>query len=125
MARVGSAAETHFCLPRSALLETLDGNIQGNGVHSKNVITLGTSMLTAKAVLKEGGRVVLPAAFRHAMKLSEGDALVFELEGDELRIRSAASALSRLQQRWKALNPGAELASEILLSERRIESARE
>ncbi len=82
-------------------------------------------MLTAKAILKEGGRVVLPVAFRNAMKLSEGDALVFELEGDELKVRSSASALSRLQQRWKSINHGAELASDILLRERRIEAARE
>ena len=82
-------------------------------------------MLTAKAILKEGGRVVLPAAFRNAMKLSEGDALVFELEGDELKVRSAASALNRLQQRWKALNHGAELASDALIRERRIEAVGE
>ncbi len=43
-------------------------------------------MLTAKAILKQGGRVVLPAAFRNAKELSEGGALVFELDGDELRI---------------------------------------
>ena len=81
--------------------------------------------MTAKAILKEGGRVVLPAAFRNAMKLSEGDALVFELDGDELKVRSSASALTRLQQRWKALNKGAELASDILLRERRVEAASE
>ena len=82
-------------------------------------------MLTAKAILKEGGRVVLPAAFRNAMKISEGDALVFELDGDELKVRSAASALNRLQQRWKTLNQGTELASDALVRERRIEAASE
>ena len=82
-------------------------------------------MLTAKAILKEGGRVVLPVAFRNAMKLSEGDALVFELDGDELKVRSSASALNRLQQRWKTLNKGTELASEALVRERRIEAAGE
>jgi bifunctional DNA-binding transcriptional regulator/antitoxin component of YhaV-PrlF toxin-antitoxin module len=82
-------------------------------------------MLTAKAILKEGGRVVLPVAFRKAMKLSEGDALVFELEGDELKVRSSASALNRLQQRWKNLSHGEELASDGLLRERRIEARSE
>jgi AbrB family looped-hinge helix DNA binding protein len=76
-----------------------------------------------KAILKEGGRVVLPAAFRNAMKIVEGDTLVFELDGDELKIRSAGSALTRLQQRWKSLNTGGTLASGILISERRAEAA--
>jgi bifunctional DNA-binding transcriptional regulator/antitoxin component of YhaV-PrlF toxin-antitoxin module len=82
-------------------------------------------MLQVKAVLKEGGKVVLPAAFCNAMKIVEGDTLVFELNGDELEIRSAASALARLQQRWKSLNPGEQFASDILISERRAGAAGE
>ena len=62
-------------------------------------------MLTAKAILNKGGRIVLPIAFRNAMRLTKGDTLIFELEGDGLRVRSASSALSRLQQRWKTLTP--------------------
>lgn len=79
-------------------------------------------MLSAKGNLKEGGRIVVPAAIRSAMKLVEGDALVFELDGDELKIRSAASSLARLQQRWRALQPGDALASDALIRERRDEA---
>ncbi len=89
----------------------------------KMSILASISMLQAKAILKEGGRVVLPVAFRNAMKIVEGDTLVFELDGDELKIRSAANAVTRLQQRWKSLNTGDKLASDILISERRAEAA--
>ena len=56
-------------------------------------------METARSKLVDGGRIVVPAAFRRAMGLANGDAVILELHGDELRVRPARAALRRLQAR--------------------------
>ena len=50
---------------------------------------------------------------------------MIELNVDQLKIQSASSALDRLQQRWKALDSGAELAADILVNARHQEVAKE
>lgn len=82
-------------------------------------------MQTAKGKVVEGGRVILPAAFRRSLGLEKGDTVVIELHEDELRLRPARSALRRLQAKLRALPPGATLASDELVAERRAEAARE
>ena len=47
--------------------------------------------------LTEGGRLVLPVAFRRELGLGKGDGVIMELHGDELRIRPARAALKRLK----------------------------
>lgn len=42
-------------------------------------------MATTKSRLVEGGRIIIPAAFRRAMRLAKGDAVIMEPHGDELR----------------------------------------
>ena len=59
-------------------------------------------MTVSKSRIVEGGRLVVPAAYRKAMGLAKGDAVLLELHGDELRIRSARSALRHLQDKLKA-----------------------
>jgi hypothetical protein len=39
--------------------------------------------------LVEGGRLIVPAAFRKEMGLAKGDAVIMEMHGDELRVRPA------------------------------------
>jgi AbrB family looped-hinge helix DNA binding protein len=82
-------------------------------------------MQTAKSRLVEGGRIIVPAAFRRAMSLAKGDAVILELHGDELRVRPARAALRRLQARLAPLapGPGEPLVSDTLLEERRREAA--
>lgn len=74
----------------------------------------------------DGGRIVLPAAFRRAMGIAVGDAVVLELHGDELRVRPARAALRRLQEQLKPLapKPGEALVSDQLIADRRREAAR-
>ncbi|MEO7026986.1 MAG: AbrB/MazE/SpoVT family DNA-binding domain-containing protein [Caulobacteraceae bacterium] len=80
-------------------------------------------MPPVRAKIVEGGRLLVPAAIRRAMKLQTGDTVVMELTGDELRIRTADAALRRLQARVKAaVGPNRSLVDE-LIAERRAEAA--
>jgi bifunctional DNA-binding transcriptional regulator/antitoxin component of YhaV-PrlF toxin-antitoxin module len=73
----------------------------------------------------EGGRLIVPAAFRKEMGIDKGDTVVMELHGDELRVRPAKSALRRLQERLRSAVPeGVSIADE-LIDERRLEASRE
>lgn len=47
--------------------------------------------------LTEGGRVVIPAEHRRALKLSVGDELVMRVVDNELRILTRAEAVRRAQ----------------------------
>lgn len=80
-------------------------------------------MTRAKGKLVEGGRIIVPAAFRRAMGIAKGDVVVMELHGDELRVRPSRSALRRLQElvRPHAPQAGEPLASEQLIEDRRRE----
>lgn len=82
-------------------------------------------MGAVKGKMVEGGRIIVPAAFRKAMGVAKGDTLVMELHGDELRVRPARSALRRIQERLKGHAPAshAKLVSDELLEERREEAA--
>ena len=78
-----------------------------------------------KGKLVEGGRLIVPAAFRRAMGVAKGDMVVMELHGDELRVRPARSALRRIQESLRPLAPGEPLVSDELIEERRREAARD
>ena len=43
-------------------------------------------MSMAKGKLVEGGRIIVPAAFRRAMGIAKGDTVVMELHGDQLPV---------------------------------------
>lgn len=72
-----------------------------------------------------GGRIALPADIRRSLGLQNGDTVLFEVNGDEVRIRSARSALRRVQERLRAFAPKEGLVSEELIAERRAEAARD
>lgn len=82
-------------------------------------------MSAIKGRIVEGGRVIVPAPYRKAMGLANGDAVLIELHGDELRIRPARSALRRLQDKVKAGGPSGGSVADELIAERRAEAARE
>ena len=79
--------------------------------------------VTGKVV--EGGRIIVPAAFRQSLGLEKGDTVFMELHGDELRIRSARSALRRVQAKLRALAPNEGGVSDELIAERRAEAESE
>ena len=71
------------------------------------------------------GRIVLPAAYRRALGVVQGDELVLILEEDALRIMSPAAAIKRAQALVRQYIPeGTRLADE-LLADRRAEAAHE
>ena len=82
-------------------------------------------MQAVKGKVVEGGRIILPAAFRRSLGLEKGDTVLIELHGDELRVRPARASLRRLQAKLRALGPADSMASDALVAERRAEVARE
>jgi AbrB family looped-hinge helix DNA binding protein len=82
-------------------------------------------MPVVKGRIAEGGRILVPAAYRKALGLARGDTILIELRGEELRIRPARSALRRLQDKLKTYAAADGLVSEELIAERRAEAARE
>lgn len=72
-----------------------------------------------------GGRVALPADIRRALGLQNGDTVLFEMQGDEVRIRPARSALRRVQERLRTFAPKDGLVSDELIADRRAEASRD
>ena len=82
-------------------------------------------MNIARGKVIAGGRIALPADIRRSLGLQNGDTVLFELQGDEVRIRPARSALRRIQERLRDFAPREGLVSEELIAERRAEAARD
>jgi bifunctional DNA-binding transcriptional regulator/antitoxin component of YhaV-PrlF toxin-antitoxin module len=73
----------------------------------------------------EGGRLIVPAAFRKEMGLAKGDAVIMEMHGDELRVRPAKSALKRLREKLRAAAPTNVSVVDELIADRRRDSGDE
>lgn len=71
----------------------------------------------------EGGRLVIPAAYRKALGLKPGDKVILVLEEGELRVVTARQAIERAQSVVrKYISEGRSLSQE-LIGERRKEAA--
>ena len=81
--------------------------------------------MTAFTAKIDGGAVVVPDDYRRALRLGDGDALLMEIHGEELRIRPALSAIQRVQERLKPFRDPDRLMSDELIADRRAEVARE
>ena len=73
----------------------------------------------------EGGRVVLPAAFRVALGIEVGDPVFLRLEDNELRVFTPREALRRAQELVSRFVPDEVSLVDELIEERRAEAARE
>jgi antitoxin component of MazEF toxin-antitoxin module len=72
--------------------------------------------------IEAGGRLTIPQALLDELDLSEGDAVVLEVEGGELRLRSQRHVIAEIQALVRQYVPeGASLADE-LIAERRHEA---
>lgn len=78
-----------------------------------------------RLTLGPGGRVVIPAPFREAMNMREGDTMLAWVEGQELHMVTTLSAMRRARELVQAaLGPGAGLVDD-LVAERRRDAQRE
>ena len=73
----------------------------------------------------DGGKLIIPAAFRRKLGIDTGDTVVVELGEDGLHVRSLLSAVRLAQEIVREFVPDdVDLAGE-LIAERRIEAERE
>jgi len=80
-------------------------------------------MADVRLRVNENGRVVLPAAFRRALRIRPGDQVLARLEDDEVRITTLRHRVEQAQRHVRRfVKPGRSLADE-LTAERR-ESAK-
>ena len=90
-----------------------DGNIQ-----------LEWHMSELKTKIGEGGRLVIPAAYRKALGIKPGDEVVLALEEGEIRVLSTRHAIARAQSLVRRYVPKGRSLSEELVRERREEANR-
>jgi AbrB family looped-hinge helix DNA binding protein len=73
----------------------------------------------------DGGKLIIPAAFRRSLGFDTGDTVVVELDEDGLYVRSLSSAVRRAQQIVREFVPDEVNLADELIAERRIEAERE
>lgn len=71
------------------------------------------------------GRVVIPAEYRRALGLREGDPVMVQLDDGVLRILTRAQAIRRAQEILAPYFAGKPSPVDELIAERRAEAARE
>lgn len=75
--------------------------------------------------IANGGRVVIPAAYRRALGLRVGDEVVLQLHDDEVRLLTLDQVIAHAQQIvGRQVPAGRSLVNE-LIAERRLEAQRE
>jgi AbrB family transcriptional regulator, stage V sporulation protein T len=72
--------------------------------------------------LVNGGRLIVPVELRRVLGFADGERLVMEAVGDELRVRSYDAALKRVQERMKKYKPVGYNLSDELIADRRREA---
>jgi AbrB family looped-hinge helix DNA binding protein len=73
----------------------------------------------------DGGKLIIPAAFRRSLGFDTGDTVVVELDEDGLHVRSLSSAVRQAQQIVREFLPDEVNLADELIAERRIEAERE
>ena len=71
------------------------------------------------------GRVVIPAEYRRALGLREGDEVMLQLDDGSLRILTRSEAIRRAQELVTKRTKGKRSLVDELTAERRAEAARE
>lgn len=79
----------------------------------------------SKTRLDRHGRVVIPAEYRRALGLKEGDEVTVQLDDGVLRILSKGEAIRRAQDLVTRRTGGERSLVDELVAERRAEAARE
>ena len=108
-------------LVQSGYMETqLSRPMPAEDVESKD-----SAPVLVRTAIGPGGRVVIPAAYRKALEVDEGDYIVMQMDGDELRVVNDEKEFARVQAMIARYVPeGVSLVDE-LIAERRREAAAE
>lgn len=77
-----------------------------------------------KTIIREGGRLVIPASYRKALGLKPGDEVFLTLEDGEIKLVSTRQAIARAQALVRRYVPKDRSLSQELIRERREEAAR-
>jgi AbrB family looped-hinge helix DNA binding protein len=77
-----------------------------------------------KTIIREGGRLVIPSAYRKALGLKPGDGVLLSLEDGEIRVVSTRQAVARAQTLVRRYIPKGRNLSKELIKDRREEAAR-
>ena len=80
----------------------------------------GTKPVAAKVRLGPDGRVVIPAAYRETLNLTEGDTLFARVEGGEIRLITPMAAMRQAEAIMREVVPdGISLVDELIADRRR------
>ncbi len=82
-------------------------------------------MENVRATVNAGGRIVIPAAYRRALGIKQGDEVILRLEDGEVRIITPAQAIRRAQALVRRYVPAGRSMADELIAERRVDAARE
>ena len=80
--------------------------------------------MTYNARIITGGKIVIPAALRREMGLSDGDVVAIERDGDQIVLKSRKHVLREIQAQFKTLVKRPFTVDDFI-AERRAEAARE
>ena len=79
-----------------------------------------------RTAIGPGGRVVIPAAYRKALEVDEGDYIVMQMDGDELRVVNDEKEFERAREVLAKYVPeGVSLVDELIADRRREAAAEE
>ena len=79
-----------------------------------------------RTAIGPGGRVVIPAAYRKALEVEEGDYIVMQMDGEELRVVNDEKEFERARAVLAKYVPeGVSLVDELIADRRREAAAEE
>ena len=81
--------------------------------------------MEAMTKVSEGGRIVVPSAFRKALGLKTGDPVIVVLDDEEVRLLTPRRAIRRAQEIVRKYVPEGQSLVDELIDERREEALRE
>jgi AbrB family looped-hinge helix DNA binding protein len=82
-------------------------------------------METMRARIAAGGRIVIPAEYRRALGIQEGDEVILRLQDGEVRILSPQEAIKRAQDLVARYVAADRSLVDELIAERRRDAERE
>jgi len=82
-------------------------------------------MVSQAVKIIDGGKLIIPAAFRRKLGIDTGDTVVIELGEDGLHVRSLSSAVRLAQDIVREFVPDDVSLADELIAERRVEAEHE